>query len=146
MENTEKDKKNYEIAFLVKNEDDIPGVVSFLNQHDVEILTEPRAKNVALAYEIKKNKEAVFAYSTFKATAADVKNLEKDISMGNEIIRSLITSLPKKSSRSEVVEERAPERKMRTSRPTAPYSEAKLSSPRTLSNEALEKKIEEILK
>lgn len=146
MENIEKDKKNYEISFLVKNEADIPGVVSFLNRHNVEILTEPRAKNVVLAYEIKKNQEAVFAYCTFKATGTDAKSLEKDLSMGDETIRSLIIYLPKVGPLSEVVEERAPERKTKTSRPTAPYSEVKLSSPRTLSNEALEKKIEEILK
>lgn len=146
MEDTEQDKKNYEIAFLVKSEDDIPAVVSFLKQHNIEILTEPRAKNVALAYEIKRNKEAVFVYCTFKATGADVKNLENDLSTGDKTIRSLIISLPQKNSHSEVVKERAPEQKTKTSYPAAPYSEAKLSLPRTLSNEALEKRIEEILK
>jgi ribosomal protein S6 len=146
MENAEKDRKNYEIAFLVKSEDDIPGVVSLLNRHNVEGLTEPRPKNIALAYEIKKNKEAVFAYCTFKAAGADVKNIEKDLSMGHETIRSLIISLPVRGSRPEIIEERAPERKTKTSRPAEPYSEVRLSSPRTLSNEALEKKIEEILK
>jgi ribosomal protein S6 len=148
MENAEKDLKSYEIAFLVKNEGEVPGVVSFLKQHNAEILAEPRAKNVVLAYEIKKNKEAVFAYCTFKAAGADVKNLEKDLSMGNLTIRSLIVSLPKNvGSRPEVSEERAQERKPKVSRPDAPaYSEVKLPSSRTLSNEALEKKIEEILK
>lgn len=69
MENAEKDMKSYEIAFLVKNEGEIPGVVSFLKQHNAEVLAEPRAKNVVLAYEIKKNKEAVFSYCTFKRPA-----------------------------------------------------------------------------
>ena len=146
MENVEQDKKNYEIAFLVKGEGDIPAVISFLNQHNVEIITEPRAKNVVLAYEIKSYKEAVFAHCTFKATGADAKNLEKDLSVGGTTIRSLITILPKKDSRPEVVEERVPEKKTKPSYPAAPYSDVKLSSPRTLSNEALEKRIEEILK
>jgi len=146
MENTEKDKKDYEISFLVKNEDEIPGVVSFLNQYNVEVLSEPRAKNMALAYEIKKNKEAVFVYLTFKAAGADVKKLEEELSMNNLTIRSLIIRLPKKDLRSDVAEDHTPEKKAKVSRPAVSYSEVKLSSPRSLSNEALEKKIEEILK
>ena len=146
MEITEKDRKNYEIAFLVKSEDEIPGVVSFLKRHNVEILGEPRAKNIALAYEIKKNKEAVFAYCAFKATGADAKNLERDLVVGNETIRSLIVSVPEASSRSKAADERASERKMKMPHPAVPYSEAKLPSSHALSNEALEKKIEEILK
>jgi len=145
MENTEKDKKDYEISFLVKNEDEIPGVVSFLNQHNVEVLSEPRAKNMVLAYEIKKNKEAVFVYLTFKATGADVKKLEEELSMNNLTIRSLIICLPKKDLRSDAAEDHVSEKKAKVSRPSTPYSEVKLSSPRSLSNEALEKKIEEIL-
>lgn len=148
MEDSEKERKTYEIAFLVKSEEEIPGVVSFLKQHNAEILAEPRAKNVVLAYEIKKNKEAVFAYCTMKAAGADVKNLEKDFSMGNLTIRSLIITLPKRGLSSGPVEERDSERKARTPRSIAPsYPEVKMSAPRaTLSNEALEKKIEEILK
>ncbi len=146
MENTEKDKKDYEISFLVKNEEEIPAVVSFLNQHNVEVLTEPRAKNMVLAYEIKKNKEAVFVYLTFKATGADVKKLEEELSMNNLTIRSLIICLPKKDLRPEATEDHSSEKKTKAaSRPAVPYSEVKLSSPRSLSNEALEKKIEEIL-
>ena len=146
MEDAEKDKKNYEFAFLVKSEGEIPGVISFLNQHNAKVLAEPRAKNIVLAYEIKKNNEAVFAYCTFEATGADAKNLEKDLSTGHETIRSLIISLPRKASRSEVVEDRTMEKKAKIVRPAAPYQEMKMSPSRTLSNEALEKKIEEILK
>ena len=146
MENTEKDGKNYEIAFLVKSEGDIPGVVSFLKQHNAEILTEPRAKNVVLAYEIKKNKEAVFVHCAFKAVGADAKNLEKDLSVGDLTIRSLIVSLPKSSRTDEAVHDRAPERRTKPTHSASPYPEVKLPSSRTLSNEALTKKIEEILK
>ena len=146
MEPNEKDKKTYEISFLVKSEADVAGVISFLTQHNAEVLTEPRSRNIVLAYEIKKNKEAVFTYCTFKAAGADAKKLENDLSVGILVIRSLIVALPKKGLRSESTDERSKEKKTRPSRPAAPYSEVKLSSPRTLSNEALTRKIEEILK
>ncbi len=145
MEDNEKDKKNYEISFLVKSEDDIPGVVSFLSRHNAEAVTEPRAKKLALAYEIKGNKEAVFAYCHCRASGADVKNLERDFIMRHDVIRSLIISLS--SKKQEVVRRDIPERKpISPQYSAAPRPEMKTSSPVILSNEALTKKIEEILK
>ena len=53
----EMDKKDYELAVLVKTEDDLAPVMALVRQHNAEIVAEPRAKKLALAYEIKKNKE-----------------------------------------------------------------------------------------
>ncbi len=90
----EKEKKEYELAVLVKNEGDLAPVVTLVRQHNGEILTEPRAKKLALAYEIKKNKEAIFAYCTFRAETSDAKNLERDLNTKAEVMRSLIIASP----------------------------------------------------
>ncbi len=144
MENNEKDKKNYEISFLVKSEDDIQGVLSFLTQHNAEAITEPRAKKLALAYEIQKCTEAVFVYCNFKAAGVDAKKLEQNLTMKHDVLRSIILSLPSKI-RVETPREGTPAKTERAPRMTDTREEVKISSPRTLSNEALEKKIEEIL-
>lgn len=148
----EKDKKDYELAVLVKTEDDLAPVVALVRQHNGEIIAEPRAKKLALAYEIKKNKEAIFAYSTFKATGEDVKNLERDLNTKAEVIRFLLV-IPTPPNE---IHERPTgmpaadptKRRTRMARPAegGPTSDAKPSAPKPLSNEALEKKIEEILK
>jgi ribosomal protein S6 len=143
MTNEEKDKKEYELALLLKNETDLAGVVALVGQHNGEGISEPRAKRLGLAYEIKKQTEAVFATFTFKAYGDDIKTLETDLNNRQDVIRSMIIASPVASevSASPIVpQDRRP---ARTARPMS-SSDAKPAS-RPLSNEALEKKIEEIL-
>ena len=160
MTNEEKDRKEYEIAVLVKEEADLAGVTALVTQHKGEGVSEPRAKKLALAYEIKGHTDAVFAYATFKAFGEDVKNLERDLNTHAAVLRFLIIASPPPAERpysSMVPHER---------RGKAPYAGASSSSggsssssePREsrssasrpassgpISNEALEKRIEEIL-
>lgn len=148
MTNEEKDKKEYELALLVKNESDVAGVVALVGQHNGENISEPRAKRLGLAYEIKKQTEAVFASFTFRAYGDEVKALESDLNNRHEVIRSMVIASPvaSESSTSPIL---PPDRRpMRPSRPMTSSSDARDSRPapsRPLSNEALEKKIEEIL-
>jgi ribosomal protein S6 len=150
----EKNKKDYELAVLVKNDDDLAGVGAFVRQHNGEMAAEPRAKRLTLAYEIKKNKEAVFAYCTFKAAGEDAKNLERDLNTKPEVIRFLIIASPAPAGSmgsmgdQRMAPDSGPKRRTRVMRPgvTSDYAtDAKPAAPRPLSNEALEKKIEEIL-
>ena len=53
MTNEEKDKKEYELALLLNSEDDLAGVIKLVGTHNAEGLSEPRAKRLQLAYEIK---------------------------------------------------------------------------------------------
>jgi|YelNatPaOPRAMG01_1025707.scaffolds.fasta_scaffold10351_1 ribosomal protein S6 len=143
MENLEIENKTYEISFLVKTEEEISGVVDFLKNHKAEIISEPVAKNITLAYEIKKNKEAVFVYLKFKATGEDVKLIEKDLNLANLVIRFLIIILPKEVYVKPRSENQVEEKKAKP----APVQHIQIKqSNASLSNEALEKKIEEILK
>jgi ribosomal protein S6 len=152
MENQDKDKKEYELGVLVETEDDLAGVVAILRTHNAEMVSEPRAKKLALAYPIEKHKEAFFASCNFKAFGDEVKALEKDLKMKPEVIRSLIIHAMEFSQPSErpTASMGAMKRRPASSSSSRPTPSASAPEPRPssqpLSNEALEKKIEEILK
>ncbi len=144
MEDTEKATKEYEIGVLVRKEDDLAHVRRFIEQHQGTIVADFQAKKIALAYPIEREEEAFFAFARFSTGPADVKQLEHDLRTENTVLRSLIT-IPFKMSRREAVglskkRNQAPARSASSaSQPSAPFVP-------TLSNEALEKKIEEMLK
>ena len=142
MTNEDKDKKDYELAVLVKKEEDLAGVTAFVRQHGIEDMGNFSAKKIALAYPIKKETEAIFAYATFHAFGDEVKALEKDFVNEKIVLRSLIMLRPKMEEGGGDGRDAGP-RKWQGMRPSSPV-EAKPAS-RPLSNEALEKKIEEIL-
>jgi ribosomal protein S6 len=141
MEDAEKIKKEYEIGVLVRKEDDLAAVRRAVEQHGGESIQDFQAKKIALSYPIEKEKEAIFAFARFRAEAAEVKQLEHDLTTTNVVLRSLIV-IPPKAGRSEGGDEA--KKWNRTSRPSAPAPEARAST-HVLSNEALEKKIEEML-
>jgi ribosomal protein S6 len=152
----EKDKKEYELAVLVKTEEDLTSVVALVRQHNGEMSAEPRAKKLALAYPIKGITEAIFAYGNFHALPSDAKELEHDLNIKPEVIRFLMIASPAPAESLDRERERQPmapgampsQRRTRVMRPSSPSgaaSDMKPSAPQPLSNEALEKKIEEIL-
>ena len=142
MEDTEKVKKEYEIGVLVRKEEDIPEVRRVVEQHGGEFAADFQAKKIALAYPIKHEKEAVFAFSRFKTEPTEAKRLENDLETTNVVLRSLIT-VPFKISRRDAVG--AGKRRLQASRQSAPVPQASAPAVHTLSNEALTKKIEEML-
>ncbi len=147
MTNEEKDKKEYELGVLILREEDLPGVLALLAQHHADITSEARAKRLAMAYEIKGHKEGVFASVTFKAYGDEVKELEHDLRLRADVLRSIVVKLPKPSLRpAPSASAPAPvsgEPYAHTTPRTAP--ESRPAAPKPLSNEALEKKLEEIL-
>jgi ribosomal protein S6 len=151
MTNEEKDRKEYELGILLAKEEDLPGVLALLATHHVENASEARSKRLTLAYEIKGHTEAVFSSLTFKAFGDEVKALEQELALRPDVIRSLVVKTPKPSTHAvgTGIPSAAPAEKYpRTvSRPgSAPSSEPRHeTSSKPLSNEALEKKIEEIL-
>ncbi len=139
------EKKEYELAVLVKNEEDLAALASLVRQHNVDTAVELRPKRLTLAYEIKKQKEAVFAYGMFRAAPADAKNLEQDLQARGDVLRFMIMKAsPVAAMPAIVTDGSAPAR--RRPRVGYPAPEVKPAAPKALSNEALEKKIEEILK
>jgi ribosomal protein S6 len=145
----EKDKKTYELALLLSSEDEIARVIDLVREYRGEAVAEPRAKKLALAYTIKGKDEAVFVSYFFQALGDDVKNLERDLRTRQEVIRSMIMIAPPQSERQERQSAASPAfPSQRRGRPSAERpawtGEQKPSAPQPLSNEALEKKIEEI--
>jgi ribosomal protein S6 len=148
--NEDKEKKLYELALLLKTEEDLVPLIALIRQYEGEIVLEPRAKKLALAYKIKGHTEAIFATLQFNAFPEAAKNLEQDLNNRPEAIRFLILASPPPPERREESMPSFPgARRGRPSTPRAATpSDAKPAAPRAsgpLSNEALGKKIEEIL-
>ena len=95
MDSEDRNRKEYELAVLVKREEDLPGIAAVVRDHAGEITADFRAKRVALAYPIKKEKEAIFAYAHFRAIGETAKALEHDLNVRHDVLRSLVVILPK---------------------------------------------------
>jgi ribosomal protein S6 len=143
MEDAETIKKEYEIGVLVRKEEDLAEVRRAIEQHGGESISDFQPKKIALSYPIEKETEAIFAFCRFHAESAATKQLEKDLVTTNAVLRSLIVIPPKAGKQDEGD---ASKKWNRTaSRQPAPAPEARATT-HVLSNEALEKKIEEMLK
>jgi ribosomal protein S6 len=148
MANEDKEKKLYELALLLKNEEDLAGILAFLKQANGEVASEPRAKRLMLAYKIKSHTEAVFVSLTFHAFPDDAKNLEEDLNTRQEVVRFMVMkALPPSAQPTGPMTAMPPMKRGRPAgiRAGAPGESKPASRPAPLSNEALEKKIEEIL-
>jgi len=135
-EDNKKDKKSYEISYLIKDEASAKEVSRVLRQHEAEILEEVSPKSIALTYKIKKEPAALFGYTIFKAGPENIPELDKNLKTNPSILRFLIVTPPfsKQETSSSLRRSRPIPERTGESKPTLP-----------LSNEALEKKIEEIL-
>lgn len=129
-------KKEYEISYLLKTEEAAKNVLEFLKSQGADITVEGPVNKITLAYKIKNETSAYFGYAHFTASPAIIKPVSDALKMKPEILRTLIITPPFVKNRERRV--------MGRPRPQRPVSLAeKPSAP--LSNEALEKKIEEIL-
>ncbi len=133
------EKKAYEISFLLGSEDKIDDIRKLLSQHGVDIAQEFGEKKINLAYPIKHLTQALFFALRVSSGPEEIKLLEKDLRSNKNALRSLIIALPVEKN---VRGERAPRPAMPTRRTGVIQREPKA---RHLSNEAIEKKIEEIL-
>lgn len=128
--------RKYEIGFVIKTED--ASVISQpLKNREFVILNENPLTKIRLAYPIKKENFAYFGYVYFEGEPAAIKNLKADLKLNPEVLRYLIIARlfgKKDFKKSEPAESVEPKEKLF------------LSPEPVLTNEALEKKIEEILK
>lgn len=129
-------KKEYEISYLAKTEEAAKSVGETLKSQGAEIITDSPASKINLAYKIEGEITAYFGYLHFSAAPADIKSIEDAFRLKQDILRVLIITPPFEKNKPRMVAPRP-----RTAKPS--IIEAKPSQP--LSNEALEKKIEEIL-
>ncbi len=138
----EQDKKQYEVSFLLKEEGGLGSVVKFINASGGEIELESPVAKIALAYPIKKETQAYFGYIHFSALPGEIKNLEHEMETNLGVLRHLIITPPFKKAPPRQRPEGALKAPVKQTIPR-PTTEIKSE---TLTNEDLEKKIEEILK
>ncbi len=151
----DKEFKKYEVGFLVRNEGDKEEVVKTLKNHKSSVIDDGGISRIKLAYPIKKEDFAYFGYLHFSCAPENIKELRNELKTSSKVLRFIIVSQPVPVKKSEIKDASEEFRR----RPIAPTSQTISASTEerterkemskkteTLSNEDLEKKLEEILK
>ena len=140
------EKRNYELSFLLKNKEDVSLVDNLLNQYGAEILYHGPVAETRLAYQIQKQSLAHFSFIQFSAPPETVEKISASLKLTPAVLRMLIVTPPmlRSDKVSRVSAESRPVRgksavSAGTAAPTAPKSGV-------LTNQALEERLEEILK
>jgi len=141
MDNESAEKKDYELSFLAKEGNGAQEILKLLAQHQAEIRAEGPLRKLNLAYPINHTPHAYFGFVNFAALPLDAKSLERDLESSAVILRALIIKLPKKKGETAVGLRRLVKPTVRR----RPVGMEPGGPPKPLSNEAIEKKIEEIL-
>lgn len=137
-------KKKYEVAFLLKNEEALGVVGEILKNAGLSVIDRTEMKNITLAYPIKKEKTAHFVVLQCEAQEnADLQEMRKHMQVEPSVVRFLVIAQPAyKTTR----EPRASVRAQKTMHQTQPtVHEEPKEHATVVSNEELEKKLEEIL-
>jgi len=150
------ENKNYEIGFLAKDESDREGLVKILKENQFSIINDGQISRIKLAFPIKKEDFAYFGFFHFSGDPANIKNLSATIKTESKILRFTIVPQPIFREREGRYSEggHSDQSKSFSEQSKAQATHFPFSSPapkktvrsEALSNEALEKKLEEILK
>ena len=134
----EREKNEYEISFLINSAENESEVIEILNANQAEIFNKSQISELRLAYPIKKRKSAFFGYYQFVVLPEVVKQIDAALKLKPNVLRFLLVRPVSKGM---------PTKPAPQSKPTK-IVEPEISKPKaeTLSNELLEKKLEEILK
>lgn len=145
--------RNYEIGFLLKSEEDRKVIFGAIERAGFSLLNEGQISSIKLAYPIKKQNFAQFGYAYFSAEPEKVEEFKKDLSMSPAVLRLTIFANPVVKSKED--EARAEKVYFENEKPAEaqepqPVRErrpaTKPQRTETLTNEDLEKRLEEILK
>ncbi len=143
MEETE--KKKYEITFWLKEENGAP-VKDVLRANGCDVLEEKEIHKMQLAYPIKKERFAFLGNVTFASRPEAVRKIGDSLNLDHMVLRYAVTGMDERKA--------APPREtvdnarsgFSSFRERAAYpSPARKKEEDVLTNESLEKKIEEIL-
>jgi len=146
----EKTKEAYEVAFWTKDEND-SSVKKVISKHGGEITKEKPVQKMRLAYPIKKENFAFFGNVIFSMAPDEVFGFKTDVNLEDGVLRYFFRRAKKNrpeesGSNSREGSQTAPTFKEKTRSFLGFRSEPKKGAEQILTNEALEKKIEEILK
>lgn len=137
----EENKKEYEISFLLKSTDLVSEIDNALKSAGAKISERGQIKEVRLAYPIEKHHSGFFGFYSFEADASVIADFRQSLTLNEKVLRFLIITPP--------IKKRQPYYQSRPSSGSSePLSNAvpQVQLPQVLSNEALEQKLEEILK
>lgn len=134
--NTEKITKEYELAFLAAKPE-ATAVENLLSQYGAEVFYRSSLTELRLAYPIKNTQQAYFGFFQFKASPEVLDKIGQSLKAMPVILRVLLVTAPIKK----IEKPRQPVEQKFSYHKTEPVSAAG-----TLSNKALEEKLEEILK
>jgi ribosomal protein S6 len=135
------DKRKYEIALLTRDEQAALSVADLLAVKGANIMASPRPGLVKLAYKILKEESAFFSFIDFDILPGEIEAIDKELKLNKAILRFIIVTPP-------------PAKAVARSFGKKPGLETVEDSVRkatddthkeSLSNEALEQKLEEIL-
>ena len=143
--------KQYEISLVLKSEEDYNSVLAFIKTRVTQVLKENSPRRLRFAYPIEKEETGFFAWLIIEASSGVVPELQKALDMNPAVLRSLIITppVPAKSER------KIPRTKENKEKPlegesvtVVPQREVvrRQATSDSISNEVLEKKLEEILK
>lgn len=148
MTTTEIDVREYELAFLLNTEEAVKAVEGVLTSSGAEIVSIGPLRTINLAYPIKKQETAFWGFLTFRVLPEKLAEIKKALHFLPQLLRFLLITPPvavqetrwrgATAERPEIIAEPP---KTEHSRPSAGSGQG----PPILSNEALEKQIEEIL-
>lgn len=142
MNQANADKREYELSFLLKVKDAEAALETLLKQYEAEVFFKGPLVETRLAYPIKKQSQAYFGYAHFRALPDTAEKLMQSLKLNASVLRALLVTPPVARAEKSV---RAPEERQIKVKTTAEVVSAAPKSG-TLTNEALEEKLEEILK
>lgn len=149
----EEETKNYEIGFLLKAEENRKVVFDAIKNTGFNLLNEGQISNIKLAYPIKKQNFAQFGYAYFSAEPEKIEGFKKDLSMIPSVLRLTIFANPTikiKEDKTDIEKRHFEDEKFEEPQEVQVINEKKQGMKpqkiEALTNEDLEKKLEEILK
>ena len=129
-------EKLYELAYVLKDADAEASLMKILEGHGVTFAEKQTPRETKLAYPIRNRQSGLFGYCQFRVLGSAIASISKALELSDGVLRFLIvTPPPKVASRPQ---ERVLPRPQEPAKPAAPRETV-------LTNEALEKKLEEIL-
>jgi ribosomal protein S6 len=130
-------KKEYELTFWLKDENDLAKIKSLMDDLGLEITYAPELRHTQFAYPIKKEASGFFGFFHFMGNVENIASFNHELKVGGACLRFLISKNPIKKSEVREIRRQVTERKIEKAEPKPSDM---------VTNEELEKKLEEILK
>ncbi len=142
MDNFEQERFNYEVSFIVKNEEDASFLARIFEKNKAEIINAGVLVKMNAAYQIKKQNLVYLGTMLFLCDSECVEKLSGDLRLEDRLLRFMIRRVKNEAlreTRTPVVLREKIERKR-----FIPSKAANKNFEAVLTNEALQEKIDEL--